>query len=604
MKEKIRKFYKKVKKRLKKPTQIAIQVVTDDNKSFCIQFDRKAFIDLYYDAKKEGNKGINIQIKDESKGKTYEHHMTLDFARNLIRQSFILSKDIIPKSISEYISDFTQLIVENETLKIVGRDKEIERVWLYLSQKDRNNVFIIGDPEVGKTVLGVEIARQIACNECPKEFRKHRVLMLDVDSLLKELDVEKDEKVSWSFNRKFEKLQKYIIENKDKIILYIDKAILLKTNVTLTKVFHMLVKNDVPILTTSSVEDFEDFFLNDFYIDKYLNFVYLDEPQIKEVQPMIQGKIDKLKEIYKIGISDEVVKFAIYTSELNYTISYNPGNTINVLKRAFIQAKRKGKKKVDKQTVLSCYDIDYKMYNKMKDTTKKATAYHEAGHYLVNVMTDASKDMTIGFVSILPMNGFLGVNWVYYDDSQDAVPSKEYYLNTIAMRLAGRVAEKKITNKATSGAYSDLESANVIAREASMKCGLSEESDNKNRHYDYEDYYLLSESKKSQLDAERQKFIDEGYSIAEKIIDENEELLGIIAGRLIKDEILTGEQLEEICKKYWKIKNGDGKVSSRSKAKKPKTSKSPKETNETSTKSSKETKNSKATKTEVAETKE
>ena len=554
MKEKIIKVLKKIKKRFKKPTQIAIQIEVED-RTFQIQFDRKALIDLYKSAKVKNNKGINISIKDEEKDKTYDYHMDLNFTKDLLRQSYILSKDIIPKNISEYISDFTQLIVENETEKIVGRDKEIERVWLYLSQESRNNVFIIGDSEVGKTVLAVEIARQIAKNECPKEFRKHRVLMLDVDSLLKELEIEKGEKISKSFNRRFEKLQEFIIKNKDKIILYIDKAILIKTNVTLTKVFHLLVKNDVPIMTTASVEDFEDYFLGDFYIDKFLNFVYLDEPQIKEIQPMIQAKINRLKKIHGIDISDEVVKFAIYTSELNYTISCNPGNTINILKRAFIEAKRKGRKEVDKQTVLSCYDIDYKLYNKMKDTTKKATAYHEAGHYIVNTMTDASKDKIVGFVSILPMNGFLGVNWIYYDDSQDAIPSKDYYINSIAMKLAGRVAEKKITNKATSGAYSDLESANVIAREASMRCGLSDESDNKNRHYDYEDYHLIPESKKAQLDNERQKFIDEGYAIAEKIIDENEELLDIIAKRLVKDEILTGEQLEEICNKYKKRKS-------------------------------------------------
>ena len=39
------------------------------------------------------------------------------------------------------------------------------------------------------------------------------------------------------------------------------------------------------------------------------------------------------------------------------------------------------------------------------------------------------------------------------------------------------------------------------------------------------------------------------------IIDENEELLDIIAKRLVKDEILTGEQLEEICNKYKKRKS-------------------------------------------------
>ena len=40
MKEKVIKALKKVKKRFEKPTQIAIQVETDDNTAFCIQFDR------------------------------------------------------------------------------------------------------------------------------------------------------------------------------------------------------------------------------------------------------------------------------------------------------------------------------------------------------------------------------------------------------------------------------------------------------------------------------------------------------------------------------------------------------------------------------------
>ena len=549
----LKKGLKKIKKVFEKPTNIAMQIQTDDS-AFIIQFDRDSFIDLYKNAKEKENKQIDIMIKDEKSKKSYTYNIKLKEARNIIRKSYMLSNNLIPKSLSDYITDFTQIVVENSTENVVGRDKEIERVWLYLSQESRNNVFIIGDAEVGKTVLAIEIVRQIVEDECPKEFKKHRVLMLNVENLLKELDVEKGEQISASFNRKFKKLQEFIINNKNRIILYVDNAILIKTNVNLTKVFHLLVKSDVPIIATSSVEDFEDYFLSDFYIDKFLNFVYLDEPQIKEVQPMLQSKIEKLKEKYSIDISDEVVKFAIYTSELNYTISYNPGNTLNVIKRAFIQAKRNGNKEVDKKTILSCYDIDYKLYGKMKDTTKKATAYHEAGHYIVNIMTDASKDKIVGFVSILPMNGFLGVNWIYYDDSQDAIPSKDYYINTIAMKLAGRVAEKKITNKATSGAYSDLESANVIAREASMRCGLSDENDNRNRHYDYEDYHLIPESKKLQLDSERQKFIDEGYNIAEKIINENEELLEIIANRLLVDEILTGEQLEEICNEYNKSK--------------------------------------------------
>lgn len=55
---------------------------------------------------------------------------------------------------------------------------------------------------------------------------------------------------------------------------------------------------------------------------------------------------------------------------------------------------------------------------------------------------------------------------------------------------------------------------------------------------------------KEELDKEVQEIIDEGYELAEKIVLANKKLLEIIAERLLEEEILTGEQLEEICKHY------------------------------------------------------
>ena len=62
--------------------------------------------------------------------------------------------------------------------------------------------------------------------------------------------------------------------------------------------------------------------------------------------------------------------------------------------------------------------------------------------------------------------------------------------------------------------------------------------------------YLISNTKKEELDKEVQEIIDEGYELAEKIVLANKKLLEIIAERLLEEEILTGEQLEEICKLY------------------------------------------------------
>ena len=62
--------------------------------------------------------------------------------------------------------------------------------------------------------------------------------------------------------------------------------------------------------------------------------------------------------------------------------------------------------------------------------------------------------------------------------------------------------------------------------------------------------YLISEKQKQQINDQIRKFLDEGEKRAKKIIDENLDLINIIVEELLKEEILTGEQLTTICDKY------------------------------------------------------
>lgn len=110
--------------------------------------------------------------------------------------------------------------------------------------------------------------------------------------------------------------------------------------------------------------------------------------------------------------------------------------------------------------------------------------------------------------------------------------------------------QKKFTNLNSTGASNDLEQANIVARAMIMKWGFSEEAENKNRSYDVTDLYLMPESKKEAINREVLELINAGTKKAVEIIDANEGLLKIIAERLLTDEILTGEQLEQICKEY------------------------------------------------------
>lgn len=493
----------------------------------------------------------NVEFEFICKNKTYFKKINianeLPIIKSAVKYAELIT-GIIPPALDKYLQDLTQKMVLKKMIPITGREHEIEKAWFYLSQKTRNNVFLIGPKDVGKTAIAYELARQIATNECPKEFYEKRVLMLKPEVLLK---IENE----YLFERKVKQLIKFLVKNRDKVILYVDKAIYLKSDLMLIYILYACIKKyNIPVITTSSEDNFDDYFYEDQSIAKYINFIYVNEPMYDEIEPMIHGHIKKLQKQYGIKISKEMVNFGIYTSCLSDSVSANPGNVINIFERAFLEAKRKDKDKVDKKSILKCYNTRLKEYEKTPEEEKKATAYHETGHYMLAVKSKHFKDIKISCVSNLPMSYWAGVTMPYYNYEEYAVHSRDYYIDEIAFTLAGRIAEKKYTGLNSIGASCDLESANDTAKAMVMRWGFTEDSSNFNRQYDFSDYYLMPESKKELINKEIQKIIDEGAKRAEEVIKENEELLRIIAERLYTEEILTGEQLKTICDEYEKSK--------------------------------------------------
>lgn len=480
--------------------------------------------------------------------KTVNVPMKMSDIRMVLKQAMLLDA-LVPRSLEYYIQDLSQKLSQNPICPIVGREHELEKIWFYISQKSRNNVFLIGDTDVGKTSIAHEIARQIATDECPKEFYKKRVLLLRPELLFKI-------KSAYAFESTIKRITNFLVKNKKEIVLYIDNAIYMKTDEWLIMMLYACIKKyNIPMIATLSVEDYEKYFLADTSLAKYLNDVYIEEPEYKEIASMLKSRIELFKKRYKVNISDEMVNFAIYTSELSESPALNPGKTISILEKAFLEARRKGKKEVDKKCILSCYNTYLKMYEKENEKSREAIAYHETGHYIVQIKSENQNDMKIACVSILPMMDWMGVNIPYRDGQEFGLYSKEYFVDQIAIYIAGRIAEKKFTNNESAGASADLQYANDYAKAIVMNWGFSENERNKNRSYSLRDYYLMPESKKELIDKEIQELIDAGTERAQEIIDANEGLLKVIVKRLMAEEILTGEQLEKICKEYEEQKN-------------------------------------------------
>lgn len=453
----------------------------------------------------------------------------------------------VPLHLRKYLVDFTSQINFFKKHPLVGRDDEIKKIWFYLSQKRKNNVFLIGDKDVGKTAICYEIARQIEIGECPIEFYTKRMLLLKPENIL-------TIKNEVSIESVVKSILLYLVKNANNVVLYIDKALYMKVDPYLAAMFNKcIIKYKIPLITTCSEAEFEDVFQGDFFIGKYVNRISVKEPEIEEILPMVKNHVKKLEIENQISISSEMLKYAIFTAGLTNSISAEPGNTINVLDRTFVEAKQHGKDKVDKECILACYDSYLKLYKSIRKEEKRIIAYHEVGHYIVQKMCKHIQNVKIAYVSILPMMDYLGVNATYIVPGENMNYTKEYFIETIAVYLAGRISEKLITNSYSSGACSDLEVANTIAEEMLTVYGLSESS--KNRNFTaYNGYlvkdYLLNEQNKEEINKEISEILEEAYQQAEKVIMENKELIDNIVEWLIEEEVLTGEQLEEIVDAY------------------------------------------------------
>ena len=80
--------------------------------------------------------------------------------------------------------DLTALAEEGKLDRVIGREKEIERVVQILCRRTKNNPALIGEPGVGKTAIVEGLAQRIVEGNVPELLLNKRVLTLDVGSLV------------------------------------------------------------------------------------------------------------------------------------------------------------------------------------------------------------------------------------------------------------------------------------------------------------------------------------------------------------------------------------------------------------------------------------
>src|SRR5947208_12066245 len=190
----------------------------------------------------------------------------------------------------------------------------------------------------------------------------------------------------------------------------------------------------------------------------------------------------------------------------------------------------------------------------MTDEDKKFTAWHEAGHALVNVLLKHTHPLHK--VTIIPRGQALGAT-MYLPKDDVLNRKRKEMLDMIAVTMAGRIAEEIVSEDISTGATGDIQQATQLARAMVCQWGMSD-SLGMVQYGDNNEYVFLgremarskdySEKNAQDIDQEVKKMIDEAYRRAKEIIDANRDKLEMIANALLEYETLEGYQVEEIMR--------------------------------------------------------
>lgn len=240
------------------------------------------------------------------------------------------------------------------------------------------------------------------------------------------------------------------------------------------------------------------------------------------------------------------------------TPGYSGAELANLLNEAALLAARTGKKSIDLSELEEARDkVRWGRERRsmaMSDEEKRGTAWHEAGHALVNVLLPHTHPLHK--VTIIPRGRALGVTMML--PKQDILSQrKKQLIDDLAVAMGGRIAEELITDDISSGASGDIQMATQMAKAMIMHWGMSDKLGNV-LYGDSEEYVFLgrdmkrskeySEETAKAIDAEVKRLVDDAYNTAKKLITEHRDKLEIIANSLLEFETLDGVQVADIVR--------------------------------------------------------
>jgi len=246
------------------------------------------------------------------------------------------------KFLDKFAKNLNQLVVEGKIDKVIGREREINRIIEILARKKKNNPLLIGDAGVGKTAIVEAVAQKIVDQDVPENLQGSIIYSLDMGSLIA------GTKFRGEFEERLKRILAEIEKSQENIILFIDEVhtivgagvsdgALDASNILKPA----LARGEISLIGATTYDEYKKFIEKDNALNRRFQTIFIEEPSFEETKEILEGLKEDYENFHGVKISDEAIESAIKLSQRYLMDKFLPDKAIDLIDDASSIAKIK-----------------------------------------------------------------------------------------------------------------------------------------------------------------------------------------------------------------------------------------------------------------------